>query len=133
MDKSELFIKQCDWYNIQEWVAELPHGYCHNGQITYPFIANSQIEGIDPLFSEQVGELIYLPTQDQIQEKLLDDADWVKWALGIDEDESPFELLFYRIMKNLPQVKFSSGEQLWLAFYMYEKHSKSWDGEKWVK
>ena len=29
--------------------------------------------------------------------------------------------------------KFSSMEQLWLAFYMQEKHKLIWDGEKWVK
>ena len=26
---------------------------------------------------------------------------------------------------------FNSFEQLWLAFYMYEKYKKIWDGEKW--
>ncbi|TES89947.1 MAG: hypothetical protein E3J87_11075 [Candidatus Cloacimonadota bacterium] len=26
---------------------------------------------------------------------------------------------------------FTSMEQLWLAFYMWEKHEKTWDGEKW--
>lgn len=26
-----------------------------------------------------------------------------------------------------------SMEQLWLAFYMYEKHKKTWDGKEWIK
>lgn len=29
--------------------------------------------------------------------------------------------------------KYESYEQLWLAFYIYRKHSKIWDGEKWEK
>jgi len=28
---------------------------------------------------------------------------------------------------------FKSMEQLWLAFYMHEKHKKIWDGKKWKK
>ena len=28
---------------------------------------------------------------------------------------------------------FKSFEQLWLAFYMLEKYSKIWNGEKWIK
>jgi len=27
---------------------------------------------------------------------------------------------------------YTSMEQLWLAFYMKEKHNKTWDGEKWI-
>ena len=30
-------------------------------------------------------------------------------------------------------IRKGSMEQLWLAFYMYEKHGKTWDGKKWDK
>lgn len=33
----------------------------------------------------------------------------------------------------LPTNVFGSGEQLWLAFTMQEKYSKTWNGEGWVE
>lgn len=49
-----------------------------------------------------------------------------------------FELLdsfmeWYQSLTYNFKVHIYSMEQLWLAFYMKEKHNKTWDGEKWIK
>ncbi len=66
--------------------------------------------------------VIWLPRQDQLQE--MADIGFVyisakffgMWCDDIQYDEP----------------KFTSMEQLWLAFVMKEKHSKTWNGQEWV-
>ena len=70
---------------------------------------------------------LWLPRQDQLQEMVKTTetepapivvemlARFATWGLYVE---------------NYP---FTSMEQLWLAFAMKEKHSKRWDGDKWVK
>ena len=33
---------------------------------------------------------------------------------------------------SLAEIEFTTWEQIWLAFYMQEKHNKTWDGERWI-
>jgi len=73
--------------------------------------------------------------QDQIQEMLEIE--------GIDEYcEANFNMFYeggYEIEDKRPlwrfsnKERFSTPEQLWLAYYMHEKHNLIWDGEKWEK
>jgi len=80
---------------------------------------------------------VWLPRQDQIQEML----DWK--SMGIDgplyqleaiDDWSGGEEI--RLNKSPEDIafddKYDSLEKCWLAFYMWEKHKKIWDGKKWV-
>jgi len=57
-----------------------------------------------------------LPRQDQIQE----------WINGSPSDLIGRLWIWCRYRN-------ATMEQLWLSFYMHEKHGKVWDGEKWVK
>lgn len=66
---------------------------------------------------------VWLPRQDQIQEML---------RLGRHVYLETME--FYRAVcggscSYLPRAE--SFEQLWLKFYMYEKHKKKWNGKRW--
>lgn len=68
-----------------------------------------------------------LPRQGELQEMLIPKPyfsvqnllsfffDWVDW----NDDEGEFS-------------KYTSMEQLWLAFMMKEKYNKVWDGERWM-
>ena len=79
---------------------------------------------------EGVG--IWLPRQDQIQEMLDDNKDFVLL-------NHRFQFFWERFVNDgrLPEGYqwndgFKTPEQLWLAFYMDEKHQKHWDGKSWV-
>ena len=81
---------------------------------------------------------IWLPRQDQLQEMI-----YQTMSRRIDS----FHLFYYPyrdsgVMPHNRQIeewdrseiyvrKFSSMEQLWLAFVMKEKHCKKWDGKEW--
>jgi len=70
--------------------------------------------------------------QDQIQEMMFNEQnsleenhdEFIHWLWGGTMSYNYYPSEYSR---------FSSMEQLWLAFYMYEKHKKTWDKEKWVK
>lgn len=142
MDTSEEYIKMCDCPEIQE------HSLHDGGGQFYAWRS--------PHFKKQVhvdsypggkGTSIWLPRQDQIQEMLgiklfaglfiLDDADEgarLSYMVGRFKDfvHTKCEKMI-PLEKNRARVEyfFSSLEQLWLAFYMFEKHKKIWDGKKW--
>ena len=113
MDTSEQYIKMCDCPEIQsKWAILIDEGAHPTTDVhdysTYIVKENRRME------------CIWLPRQDQIQEMVGD---------------------FNAILPMLPRLerldklyeeKFNSMEQLWLAFYMHEKHDKMWDGKKWV-
>ena len=67
---------------------------------------------------------IWLPTQDQLQDLL----NYELSDLTYDFNEFNFDKKFGGL---LSIDKFTSMEQLWLAFVMYEKYVKYWDGKKW--
>jgi len=83
--------------------------------------------------------IIWLPRRAQIQE-----------MLDIKNVEDFYNAIFEMFFKSsdgayynaLPSWKvadydceerFSTPEQLWLAYYMHKKHGLTWDGDKWVK
>ena len=66
---------------------------------------------------------VWLPRQDQIQDMLDNNyhPDNLEKILGY----------FLDFTRQNP-MKFNSYEQLWLAFYMKEKHNLTWSGKEWV-
>jgi len=76
---------------------------------------------------------IWLPNQSQLQEIIGIKDLWdlhtefeVTVFGGYNEEEGHFNGL-------IDDYKFTSMEQLWLAFVMKEKYNKAWSGEEWVK
>ena len=74
---------------------------------------------------------IWLPTQAQLQD-MIGEGFIEKYGLkgfisffGDFADESEY-------MDNGNDKRFTSMEQLWLAFVMKEKFNKIWDGEEWI-
>ena len=117
MDTSETYIKMCNCEEIQGQVPTWEMTDFYGQRVLRK---NGEIMGY-----EFPGP--WLPRQDQIQEMML----------GINkywERIFPFmfnERLFFWNKKHGIQGEKTSMEQLWLAFYMHEKHGKVWDGDKW--
>jgi len=117
VDTSKQYVKMCDCPEIQgesvtppypnDYYARRKHGAIRYG---YQLLTSDIID----------NDYTWLPRQDQIQEMMGD---------------------FDKMLPMLPQLErldkacgeqFTSMEQLWLAFYMLEKHKKTWDGQEWV-
>jgi len=70
---------------------------------------------------------LWLPRQDQLQKMVKEDGETdleilADFSYGMIEFSSKYG----------GTLKFTSMEQLWLAFVMKEKYNKTWDGEKWI-
>jgi len=144
MDNSETYIKMCDCPEIQENCKMLVGDYfidmsqrasvtIHNVDVGMRLCLINILDGIREMDTND----IWLPRQDQIQEMLpnyghferhinalLGFIEWFQSEVKVYPKRSNYEDL---------EKKYASSEQLWLAFYMHEKHSKIWDGNKWTK
>ena len=77
------------------------------------FMNGNQCGGIE------MKDIIYLPTQEQLQ-SLLNITDWQIMF-------KKFRYFYkYATVDNIFLMN-----ELWLAFVMYEKYNKIWNGEKW--
>ena len=159
MDKTEMYVRMCDCKDVQsnwkkekgDWAfnEEENEVYAFTdsylcGRDGYILVAKEYSCENEQSFGAIAGypdiedkDFIWLPTQDQIQGMIIGPpaASYSVEGLFVRfhvfwNDEKIREAI------GLPQGYstdhvFNSGEQLWLAFYMYEKHRKIWDGEKW--
>jgi len=71
-------------------------------------------------------ELIWIPRQDQLQDMVNIEVIGYSHIKGLI-------LGFKRFCMDQDDKSFNTMEQLWLAFVMKEKYSKSWNGKEWVK
>lgn len=113
MDTSETYIKMCDCEEIQSRRAT------KEGDVIY---LRSGRVGVYP--SCWAIDSVWLPLQHQLQEM-------VNCPL-MNLIDSIREFYWRNLKENSGEDKFTSMEQLWLAFVMKEKHNKVWNGEKWV-
>ena len=139
MDTSETYIKMCDCPEIQgewtykklgDWVVErdgqrfLMVGHKDMGYGSY-FEAN-----------RVKGAYRWLPRQNQIQEMMDWKDEYTFWKWDTDTFDGEVAGSYYgQILDDedlVLGVSRLSMEQVWLVFYMYEKHQRRWDGEKWV-
>ncbi len=118
----------CDCPEIQEkWVIAKPDVVVDREyeEVAYWLLTDDDFR--DAI--KNPGFLIYLPRQDQIQE-----------MMGWEKDfQAPIKIRLFHswIFDGSDRAcycqQFDSLEQLWLAFYMYEKHEKIWKDDKWIK
>lgn len=117
MDISEEYIKMCDCDEIQkEWKAKEGDFFT----VKHPKEKYRPVWVFDfydmKEYEKNYYPCVFLPRQDQIQE-----------MVGCVPGNH------LSLMGKF--VKFDyyhSLEQKWLAFYMHEKHKKTWDGKEWV-
>ena len=115
MKKINNFTKQC------EQAEEIQREWKHNKKDNY--VKNTQ----------GLRLLTWLPTQEQLQEMLKE-----KWIYYGGYPLSKFcnwiltsggnNVFYYHEYKD----QFKSINELWLAFVMYEKFNKMWNGERWT-
>ncbi len=158
MDTSKEYVKMCDCPEVQgTWEPKVGDSHCYwpnyNAAESIPedykeIIKEASIstiislEDVECPHCEELFEVapfdkftpqddhIFLPRQDQIQE-------WLYDHFGNTDCYILFERCFGWVWTDdtelgQKQTKFMmSLEQLWLAFYMHEKHGLAWTGEKW--
>ena len=129
MDTSETYIKMCDCGEIQgQWENEFGDYIIFREH--FQRYGDEDVERVDEYLPPKIQKnYIWLPCQDQIQEMMGD-------MKGINILVNQFYIFClqgeYKAY-HLAAACFDSMEQLWLAFYMAEKHSRVWDGKKWIK
>jgi hypothetical protein len=124
MDTSETYVKMADCPEIQDMWKPIEGD-----------LARSQRSGVYVLFDSVIkaGELlgrfkhdhIWLPRQDQLQEM----RTWDRRMSQREIIETFYVFISFERKEYYDQ--FNSMEQLWLAFVMKEKFSKTWMGTKW--
>ncbi len=138
MDTSETYIKMADCPEIQEGHTPAEGDWLVNTSAiggTHLFV--NYLEQKDDnkadwsLLVEDYcpSHLIWLPRQDQLQEMV---GQWTTVEL--------FGLFCVWFRSKVDKMMtstggtnpFITGEQLWLAFVMKEKHGKAWTGKDWV-
>ena len=118
MDCSVEYIKMCR--KAVEIQDELPRNEDENGR---KYVDGS---AYTIKYDIETKRLIWLPRQDQLQGMGREDTDY--YTL-MKFDTWVFNLA--RVYDDIIIEKFSM-EQLWLAFVMWELHSKKWDGSDWI-
>ena len=134
MDTSEKYIKmcestkeiQCDRIMGRYKFGELYYiesGHSHGGKFRY-------IGSYDGYEKDKkiIEKSIWLPRQDQLQEMVdIISGKYLQWHNGY--------VVFQHWYIDAETSYFTSMEQLWLAFVMYEKYQKIWDNEKeeWIE
>lgn len=122
MDTTEQYIKMCDCVEVQnKW--ELPP----QDDDLYAYLASTHpdltvyVYHTRKLTPEEADVVVWLPRQDQIQEMLIYHGASDRGALVID-----VVMRFYDWIRTTDYMAgiVDSIEQLWLAFYMHEKHNK---------
>lgn len=131
VDTTETYIKMADCPEIQAAVPK-DNSLClfSDGQgIYYRFINTESTVGhkievrfvpvsLNETSLKKLSKYIFLPSQDQLQQMI---------EFKVSKGDIQRLSRFY-IEKD---IKVSSMEQLWLAFVMYEKYKKIWNGTEW--
>ena len=135
MDTSPKYIEMCDCEEIQSQAIYVVYNFFIDAKtlaLRFSDITDyDYMKTMNALHTER--EYLWLPRQDQIQEM---------FELPPIGDErfqviTPFGFAYklYNFAEEIrnPNKKYPYGsmEQLWLAFYMDEKHNKQWDKNKW--
>ena len=92
---------------------------------------NTAGERIDP---SEMNYFIWLPRQDQIQEMILECYKKQFKIASCFLVNNMFNFWLHSDLSDRKrQFKVETLEQLWLVFYMNEKHGLTWNKDKWIK
>ena len=140
MGNGETYIKMCDCPEIQSthtWGDGDFYWWSLDKQIHISYTARYDDYIVQsPEAWDSIGDrrVIWLPRQDQIQEML----HGYFLEVGCWEGSIILQAVFSGWIRDNGGYLIKSGlnkasmEQLWLAFLMKEKYSKTWSGKEWV-
>jgi hypothetical protein len=129
MDTTKTYIAMS---NCEEIQGNAPEFYRVELTGTPPFsepVTLVHQEFFAPVTEKHFDRMVWLPRQDQIQEMLGATLPTELLSRLLNWFKPP-EL--FAGIKPPDILQFTSMEQLWLSFYMWECHSKVWDGDKWT-
>ncbi len=124
-DTSETYIKMCDCPEVQNQCPAIQFGdaVACRGVSCHDTVRWRGLNGWDEVFDTNRKRYIVLPRQDQIQ-------GWLKDKFSTREFTACLQCLTKFNLDNFGEFE-NSWEQLWLAFFMHEKHGLTWAGERW--
>jgi len=133
MDTSETYIKQCEKaVEIQESWQALKHDLYVYREDDLKFHIHMVRQDYIPQYLTKYPVYVWLPRQDQLQEMSgqLPTETWlvlklVQWATEYSDHYK--DTIYTQYAR-----QFTSMEQLWLAFVMFDKYNKVWDEESWL-
>lgn len=114
-----VYSKMCDHPIIQKDWKPQAGDFCYMDKYI-------RIVAIDIIAWMMKQDAIWLPRQDQIQ-KMMGELDNFQKIYKIAEYIEKHDA-YYLMGKESRTM-----EQLWLSFYMHEKHELIWKNEKWIK
>ena len=147
MDTSLEYILQCEkaeeiqeiWQNVPQglWKGHYNRGF--DGSFYWEEPLDSTDSGIRCVDYEhdtsEISKQVWLPRQDELQEMLEEKPSpklFARFLYFLGWDGATFSTHHYP-QTNAGTKGFTSMEQLWLVFIMFERYQKSWDGLQWVK
>ena len=142
MDTSETYIKMCDCEEIQELRREEKHkdtGKWSDGDFWttvfdsaggHVFVAckGNDAWADEPHYLHHPIECIWLPRQDQLQEMVSKELTKNSPIWALKAIDAKIQKWYDRGDESW--IKYTSMEQLWLAFVMKELYSKQWNGNE---
>ena len=136
MDLSKEYIKTCDCKEIQDgWKPTRGDNYIlgdampNNKHFAVIVLGCcwEKCSGCRCEVEDLKAECIWLPRQDQLQGMLPKRTTWFENLYRFYEWMTTHDPSHF----SSPCTMFSSMEQLWLAFVMWELYQKRWDGKEW--
>jgi hypothetical protein len=119
MDASQEYVKMCREADELQFNHKFETGhYWWNGMTTLLCISGRNEEPLNPFSTECLGEIIWLPTQDQLQEMLPELTIWNKIFLAYTHGKE----------RTIPDTM----EKLWLEIVMNMRFNKDWNGQTWI-
>ena len=134
MDTSEQYIAMCDCPEIQDGWEPKYWDDTNKGIITEMYT----LDGVNCVETSEVftnrEQLKYRPRQDQLQDMFSKATHWMLLDLFVNTFDGIACIKATNIKRSgLKVTDYNSMEQLWLAFVMWELHSKKWTETKWIK
>jgi hypothetical protein len=131
MDTSELYIKMCDCPEIfNECKFQGGDWFYEDGKSWMVYEFNEKVSLGE--HQEYFGGIVFLPRQDQTQEMMFKGKPWGVCSLATGlANFMQGQQRFYKSGRVKKLYPVGSIEQLWLAFYMWENHQKSWNKKGW--
>ena len=123
MDKTKTYFEMSNCPEVQGYHKKWEEGDYYTvqkgGAVGMVFVYPGQKTEDEP---PKMYEPIWLPTQSQLQ----------KMVFGEFDNPIYRSELFVTFHKSWLWLDLMTMEQLWLTYYMYQKHGKVWTGEEWA-